>query len=134
MDTSDDEILDGSGHRWLVRATVGAPAAVILIWGVAMAFPRWVNLGDRADSINALFAGFAFVGVVIAILLQREELSLQRQELKDTREELRRAAVAQEEHTRELTKQVDDQLRESKENALARQRQSREQFLTARLN
>jgi hypothetical protein len=52
--------------------------------------------GDLFGSINALFSGLAFAGVIIAILLQREELALQREELKYTREELRRSATAQE--------------------------------------
>lgn len=39
----------------------------------------------------------AFIGVIYAILLQREELNLQKQELKETREELRKAAQAQKE-------------------------------------
>ena len=40
-------------------------------------------------AVNALFAGFAFAGVIGAIILQRNELRLQRQELSDTREEMR---------------------------------------------
>lgn len=52
--------------------------------------------GDSFGAINALFAGLAFVGVVYAILLQREELRLQREELKLTRQELSRSASAQE--------------------------------------
>ncbi len=51
--------------------------------------------GDLFGSINALFAGLAFAGVIIAILLQKDELSLQRQELAETRKELRRSADAQ---------------------------------------
>jgi hypothetical protein len=54
------------------------------------------QLGDLFGSINALFSGLAFAGVVVAILLQRQELSLQRQELTLTRQELERSASAQE--------------------------------------
>lgn len=39
--------------------------------------------------VNALFSGFAFCGVIVAILLQRQELTLQREELSHTREEIR---------------------------------------------
>jgi hypothetical protein len=53
--------------------------------------------------VNTIFSGFAFAGVVYAILLQRRELELQRRELmlqrlelRLTREELRRSAEAQE--------------------------------------
>lgn len=43
--------------------------------------------GDAFGVVNALFSGLAFVGLIYAILLQSEELSLQRQELKETRGE-----------------------------------------------
>jgi hypothetical protein len=52
--------------------------------------------GDLFGSINALFSGLAFAGVIIAILLQRAELALQRTELALTRQELERSASAQE--------------------------------------
>jgi len=45
--------------------------------------------GDMFGSVNALFSGLAFAGVIVAILLQREELRLQRKELKETRQEFR---------------------------------------------
>jgi len=115
---------------------VGAVATVFVFaaWVYAVVYPQSFLPAQSVDAVDALFSGLAFVGVVVAIMLQREELSLQRQELKDTREELRRSAEAQEQHTRELKRQVEDQIKESDENSRARQRQSREQFLTARLN
>lgn len=45
--------------------------------------------GDKFGSVNALFTGLAFVGLVATILLQRKELVLQRKELELTREELK---------------------------------------------
>lgn len=45
------------------------------------------TFGDMFGSINALFSGLAFAGVIYAILLQREELGLQREELIKTRAE-----------------------------------------------
>ena len=45
------------------------------------------TFGDMFGSINALFSGLAFAGVIYAILLQREELGLQREELIKTRSE-----------------------------------------------
>ena len=44
--------------------------------------------GDMFGSVNALFSGFAFLGVIYAIVLQRDELRLQREELEQTRKEL----------------------------------------------
>jgi hypothetical protein len=114
------------------QKSLGTRDTVILVsWGVAVLwvlatyFPGAIALekGDldgRGSVISALFSGAALIGVVLAIFLQREELSLQRQELKETREELKRAAEAQEQS--------------AAQHRLASTRQSREQFLTARLN
>lgn len=44
--------------------------------------------GDMFGASNALFTGLSFVGVIIAILLQRQELKLQRKELELTRKEM----------------------------------------------
>ena len=46
------------------------------------------QFGDMFGSVNALFAGLAFAGVIWAIILQKNELSLQREELKLQRDEL----------------------------------------------
>ena len=62
---------------------------------------------DFFAGITALFSGLAFLGVVSAILLQKEELSLQREELKQTREELKRSAKAQEKSEQALSKQAE---------------------------
>jgi hypothetical protein len=45
------------------------------------------TFADMFGSVNALFSGLAFAGVIYAILLQREELGLQREELIKTRAE-----------------------------------------------
>ena len=46
------------------------------------------QFGDMFGAINALFSGFAFAGIIWAIILQKNELSLQREELKLQRDEL----------------------------------------------
>ncbi|CAD0220328.1 putative phage abortive infection protein [Chryseobacterium sp. JV274] len=69
---------------------------------VFMSFVLWQNylyatnlgkdyqglFGDMFGASNALFTGLSFVGVIIAILLQRQELQLQRNELELTRKEM----------------------------------------------
>lgn len=45
------------------------------------------TFGDMFGSVNALFSGLALAGIILTILLQRNELLLQRQELKYTRQE-----------------------------------------------
>jgi hypothetical protein len=74
-------------------------AVVIVLW---LATPFVVSslykppteagpFGDLFGSINALFSGLAFAGLIYAILLQRRELELQRLELQATREEMKLA-------------------------------------------
>ncbi len=45
------------------------------------------SLGDMFGTVNALFSGLAFAGIIFTILLQRKELSFQRKELRETRAE-----------------------------------------------
>lgn len=45
------------------------------------------TLGDMFGTVNALFSGLAFAGIIFTILLQRKELGYQRNELKETRKE-----------------------------------------------
>jgi hypothetical protein len=44
--------------------------------------------GDSFGSVNALFTGLAFAGLIFTILLQQRELKLQREELKSHMEEM----------------------------------------------
>ena len=83
--------------RYLLIIALSLGMAVIgtLIF-VAEAVPKHFDppegageFGDMFGLANALFSGFAFLGVVVAILLQQQELRLQREELGHTREELR---------------------------------------------
>ncbi len=62
--------------------------------------------GDSFGALNALFSGFAFLGIIYTIILQTQELGLQRKELELTRAELKRAAEAQEASGEALTKQA----------------------------
>lgn len=45
--------------------------------------------GDSFGVLTSLFSGLAFAGIILTILLQREELRLQREELEKTREEFK---------------------------------------------
>jgi hypothetical protein len=69
-------------------------AGVVTLWCLSWyLITTYVNtteqgqFGDMFGAVNALFSGLAFAGIIITILLQKEELTLQRQELKDTRKE-----------------------------------------------
>ena len=67
------------------------PSLVIVLWVftpnlIFHFYPdNYGRFGDLFGSINALFSGLAFLGVIIAILLQRKELKDQRKELELTR-------------------------------------------------
>ncbi len=82
---------------WLV---VGA----IILWGIMWwsvfnNLPDWPSRGQFGDlfgSINALFSGLAFAGIIYTIYLQRKELKLQRDEMKASRAELNAQVKAQE--------------------------------------
>jgi hypothetical protein len=71
-------------------------AVVIALWAccflaVSHFLPSWAERGQFGDlfgSINALFSGLAFAGLIATIYLQRTELALQREELKLQREEM----------------------------------------------
>ena len=56
--------------------------------------------GDSFGLLNALFSGLAFAGVIVTILLQKNELQLQRRELRESREQFKRGASAQERSAR----------------------------------
>ena len=43
------------------------------------------TFGDTFGAINALFSGWAFLGVIVAIILQKKELEEQRKEIRESR-------------------------------------------------
>jgi hypothetical protein len=67
---------------------------VVTIWaGMGLVFSRMntdtATLGDSFGALNTLFSGFAFIGVIIAIYLQGQELKNTQKELRGQKEELR---------------------------------------------
>ncbi|MBI3463530.1 MAG: hypothetical protein HY000_10805 [Planctomycetes bacterium] len=83
-----------------MRTGLVVASLVLAFWIGAWAFVCCTvpSLGGRAafafDSLNALFSGFALLGVVWAIVLQKRELELQREELRHAREAHEQAAAA----------------------------------------
>jgi len=98
-----------------IGGLIGLFVTVVTVWIVAWlviinVLPDWNNrglFGDMFGSVNSLFAGLAFAGVIYTILLQRNELALQRQELILTRAQLTRSAKAQEQSEEALREQVE---------------------------
>ena len=62
--------------------------------------------GDKFGSVNALFSGLAFAGLIFTIILQKKELALQREELSQTREELKGQKEQLTEQNKTLRKQT----------------------------
>lgn len=64
------------------------------------------TFGDQYGALNTLFAGIAFVGLIIAILLQREDLNLQREEMQRAREESEKQTAQYEAQTILMQQQI----------------------------
>jgi hypothetical protein len=81
--------------------------SIFSIWLISYNYyPDTQTFNERGDSfgaLNTLFSGFAFAGVLVALFLQREELSLQREEMKElTDANNKQAEILAESQRREL--------------------------------
>lgn len=66
-----------------------AGALLFLTWPIQeISVEKSGVFGDSFGLLTSLFSGLAFAGLIITIIMQKEELSLQRQELSLTRNEL----------------------------------------------
>jgi hypothetical protein len=88
---------------------IGLIALVVVIW---WGMGEWASkqldpgqYGDMFGSVNALFSGLAFAGLIYALWLQRVELRLQREELEATRLELKGQKDQMEAQNQTLRKQ-----------------------------
>ncbi|MFT6914744.1 MAG: hypothetical protein ACJAWL_001040 [Motiliproteus sp.] len=78
---------------------------IFVTWPIAeLSIEKAALFGDGFGIVTSLFSGLAFSGLIITILLQRNELSLQREELTLTRLELEKSGNAQAEQVAELKK------------------------------
>ncbi len=93
IQNENDKITKEETSETSIKYLIWLLLAIILLWLISL-FSLYNNkdrgtFGDMFGGINALFSGFAFAGLIYAIFLQKNELSLQRKELKYTREELK---------------------------------------------
>lgn len=79
-------------NDWLIVISVAVLLTLILYLAIVT---EWYGLpdgpgefGDQFGGATALFSGLAFAGLIVTLLLQRQELALQRAELSMTRGEL----------------------------------------------
>lgn len=101
MSTSNQETSDSPPKKerksWLIWI-IGL-AAFLFVIAASLLFPWFLKtccglaqgdtgaFGDQYGALNTFFSGLAFAGLVIAILLQREDLKLQREEMREARAE-----------------------------------------------
>ncbi|EMK6832330.1 hypothetical protein V9J59_000934 [Vibrio cholerae] len=73
----------------VVAITSYASLLIYLAWPInEISINKAGVFGDSFGILTSLFSALAFAGMIITILLQKEELGLQRQELADTRKEI----------------------------------------------
>lgn len=89
-------------NKHLIKIALWGTLSIFLIWSLSAILILNVlpeneahgTFGDLFGAINALFSGLAFLGVIIAILLQKEELEEQRKEIRQSRIAQDKSAVA----------------------------------------
>jgi hypothetical protein len=101
--------LDPATSKGLLICSLLGAVAISVLWCLSplilhTVFGKPENAGTFGDSfgaINALFSGLAFLGVIVAIILQRQELIEQRLEIRNSR-------IAQEESANALKQTLED--------------------------
>jgi hypothetical protein len=74
----------------LTMVSAYALALIWLTWPVSeLSIAKSGTFGDSFGALNALFTGFGFMGLLVTIFLQREDLKLTREELSETRQEIK---------------------------------------------
>jgi hypothetical protein len=126
----------GGGFTVGIVLFCAAIAALMATWGYAVlhVFEGPVGPGEFGDlfgGLNAAFSGFAFVGVIAAIILQKRELALQREELRLTRKELAASRAEQAKSADAQKELVEKQLLTGRITGMAAIVQGRYQYASA---
>lgn len=105
-----DDRQPNSTHKWIaIFSGIGIVVFWLLTFLLLFLYPdspeKRGTFGDMFGAINALFSGFALLGIIIAIMMQRDELALQRKELQLTRDEAKQAREAHQESAKSLQRQ-----------------------------
>lgn len=85
--TDDEKELD------LKRVAKIVGLIIFALWLISLfTLGIWISngnqIGDSFGAVNALFSGLALAGIILTILMQRDDLKLQRKELELTRREM----------------------------------------------
>ena len=90
----------------------------LIIYCIGDTWQERGTIGDMFGAINALFSGFAFVGILFALYLQRDEMKLQKQEIELNRSEIKKNTLIQENTQKVMSEQVIQMQITSKLNAM----------------
>ena len=113
-----DEKHEPKSRLWVFALVFIACAGfvVFVLLKVPYAIEHWVGIEDKATGVgeygdqygmaNALFAGLAFAGVIVAMLMQSKELQYQREELIRTKKVLDGQRVQLEEQAASMKQQT----------------------------
>lgn len=85
--TDDEKELDLKGIAKIVGLIIVA-LWLISLFTLGVWISKGNEIGDSFGAVNALFSGLALAGIILTILMQRDELKLQRKELELTRKEM----------------------------------------------
>jgi len=103
---------------WILFVFVIGLWVGLLGWGIYSTDLNWNclsklgNLGDSFGILNTLFSGLAFLGIIISIKLQRDDLKLQREELAMQRKEItfqRKAIEIQAQEAKHQSEEMESQ-------------------------
>ena len=101
---------------WLLFFFVLLLVACIAYPFILRGLVHWMNpgkldkyglVGDMFGALNAFISGCAFIGVIISLYLQRQDLKLQRKDLALQLQEMREARKEAEEQTQQFKEQVE---------------------------
>lgn len=104
---SDDLDKRGAIVLPVVLAVVFVAGAWMINFAVFKDAPNEVRgtFGDMFGGVNAIFSGLAFIGVIFAIFLQRQEVAIAKQEISRTKKMLVKQRVQLELQNRQAKKQ-----------------------------
>ncbi|MBI9082076.1 MAG: hypothetical protein JEZ11_00680 [Desulfobacterales bacterium] len=95
--------------RIYVLAVVIAIVLFTIIFGIVVwnnDLEKFSKLGNAYSILSSLFSALAFLGVVLAVYMQRQDLSNQRDELKLTRSEIRDQKIMVEKQNEIISSQI----------------------------
>lgn len=80
------------------------------------------QFGDQYGVLNCFISGLAFIGLVLTLLMQREDLNLQRKEMRDTRKEFEKQTKLITKQTILLEKQIQEERLAAENNRLLQEK------------